>query len=484
MLVLWNPTESLNEFGPREKCAVFGAYSSTPDAARLTYYGLFALQHRGQEGSGIAASDGRIIREHKAEGLVPQVYSENIMQLINGAHIAIGHNRYGTSHGHKHSDYYLQPVHFYPDFALAHNGNIPCVKKMQSFLTSKNIDVSHKNDSQLIYDTIYVFFKQSGDMCDALTQAQEYFEGAYSLLMLTPTSLYAYRDPYGIRPLSLGVYDDNNFVIASETCAINTVQAQLVRDVKPGELIEISDKGLKTCQVVDGRETLDLFEFVYFARPDSYLYGHRVHEVRRRFGKLLGSHLKFNADVVVPVPDSAIPSAEGVSETTGVSYRHALIKNRYIARTFISPGEHLRDSMSEMKYNVISEAVKDKSVILVDDSIVRLNTIPRLVNRLYREGAREVHVAIASAPVLFPDFYGIDLAEQKKLVAAWHSLDEMKNLIGCASLTYLPYVEMIQAVGVDESMLYTGCFTGKYPTDLGDSGKLVGYDVKNRPDNK
>lgn len=463
----------------KEKCAVFGTYSRLPDAARTTYYGLFALQHRGQEGSGIAASDGRFIRTHKAEGLVPQVYSENIMQLINGANLAIGHNRYGTSHGEKTSDYYLQPVNFYPDFALAHNGNIPCTKKMVSFLSELGIETKYKNDSQLIYELIYYFFKKLGNMCDAMKQALLYFDGAYNLIMLTPTTLYAFRDPHGIRPLSVGLYDDGNYVVSSETCAINTVQAQLVRDVEPGELIEIDEQGLRSCQVVRGEKKLDIFEFVYFARPDSYLYGQRVHEVRRRFGQVLGKHLTLNADVVIPVPDSAIPAAEGVSETTGVLYRHALIKNRYIARTFISPGEHLRNSMSEMKYNVISEAVKGKRVILVDDSIVRLNTIPRLVKRLYSEGACEVHVAIASAPVLFPDFYGIDLAEQTKLVAAWHTIEEMREKIGCTSLTYLPYDEMIKAVGVDESLLYTGCFTGKYPTDLGESVKTVCYDVKN-----
>ena len=465
-----------------EKCAVFGAYSTHEEAARITYYGLFGLQHRGQDGSGIAVSNDRRVFGHKGEGLVAAVFSENVMRSLNGAHIAMGHNRYGTSHGERDSAYYLQPVSFYPDLALAHNGNIPCVRGMQNLLVSKGVDVSGKNDSQLMYETIYYFWnKYNRNMLLALREATKYFDGAYSLLMMTNDALYAFRDRHGIRPLSVGHYGENNFVFSSETCAIDTVQAQLVRDVEPGELIEVSCRGMSSWKLLEGNPKLDVFEFVYFARPESYLYGKRVNEVRRRFGQLLAGEIGMEADIVVPVPDSAIPAAEGLGGVMGLPISHALIKNRYIGRTFISPGAHLRDQMANMKYNVITEAVEGKRIVLVDDSIVRLNTMPRLVRRLMSAGSREVHVAVASSPVLFPDFYGIDLARQQDLAAAWKDIEELKEIIGCKSLTYLPYHKMIEAVDVDESMLYTGPFSGKYPIDLGEVGARVSYDVKNKP---
>lgn len=464
-----------------EKCGLFGVFGKTPDAARTTYYGLFGLQHRGQEGSGIVASNGEEMKCVTGEGLVTHVYTEESFAYLDDAHLAIGHNRYGTSFGKRPAAYYLQPVFFNDEFALAHNGNIPSLGKLIAFLHNHQVSIEDKNDSQLVYEAMVCLLKENLSVKEALERVITMFEGAYSFLMMTKDTLYAFRDENGIRPLSIGMYADGSYVVSSETCAINTVQAYLMRDVRPGELVEISKAGLKSHQLRKPKLHLDAFEFVYFARPDSYLYGKRVHEVRRGFGERLGRLMQHEADIVVPVPDSAVPAAEGIAEVTGIAYRHAMIKNRYIGRTFITPGENLRGSMAEMKYNLIEELVARKKVILVDDSIVRLNTLPRLVKNFVEAGALEVHIAVASPPVIFPDFYGIDLADQEQLVAAWMDVDELCARIGATSLTYLPYREMVEVIGVPEEQLYTGCFTGEYPTEIGDAKRDLRYDIKNIP---
>jgi amidophosphoribosyltransferase len=292
--------------------------------------------------------------------------------------------------------------------------------------------------------------------------------------------LIAVRDGYGIRPLSFGMYENNHYVFSSETCAINTVQADLVRDVKPGEMIVVSSGGMQSFQIVPGVQRLDVFEYIYFARPDSYLLGKRVNMVRQSLGRALYEIHPVDADVVIPVPDSAIPAAEGYSEASGIPLRHAFAKNRYVQRTFITPGERLRHSLSDMKYNIISEDVLDKRVVLMDDSIVRLTTAPRLVKRIRDAGAKEVHLMISSAPIRFPDFYGIDLPKQKDLGAAYHSIADIQKTVGADSLTYLPYESMIDAIGVPESQLYTGCFTGDYPIDLGERWDEVDLEVQKR----
>jgi amidophosphoribosyltransferase len=465
----------------REKCGIFGVYNGS-DAARLTFFGLYALQHRGQEGSGIAAANGKKILVHKGKGLVAHVYEEEDLQKLDGCHIAVGHNRYGTSGGV--SIEHIQPVSRHPEMVLAHNGNLPSINKLQDFLSDKVAIIDELNDSELMYEAIYYFYRQSGSLSGAVFNAFPYFKGAFSLLVMSRDELVAVRDEYGIRPLSLGEYADNHYVVSSETCAINTVQAKQVRDVKPGEMVVINKDGLRSVQIAESKQKLDVFEFVYFARPESYLLGKRVNEVRREFGKRLAQMKKIDADVVIPVPDSAIPSAEGYSEASGIPFRNALIKNRYIGRTFITPGEHLRGSMADMKYNTVSEVIEGKNVILVDDSIVRMNTAPKLVKRLRDAGAKKVHIMVSSSPIHFPDFYGIDLAKQKEIVAAYHSVEDICEMTGADSLTYLAFDEMIDAVGVPLDMLYTGCFTGDYPIDLGERWSEVDLEVKKRLEKK
>ncbi|MDQ3239033.1 MAG: amidophosphoribosyltransferase, partial [bacterium] len=362
----------------KEKCGIFGVYNGA-DAARLTFFGLYGLQHRGQEGSGISATDGKKIKTHKGLGLVPHVYEEKDLAALDGCHIAIGHNRYGTCGGEGLD--HVQPVSTHPEMVFAHNGNIPDVSKLQKFLADKVAIIDGLNDSELMFECIYYYYRQSGSLSGAMFNAFPLFEGAFSLLVMSRDELVVVRDQYGIRPLSIGVYENGVYMVSSETCALNTLQAKQIRDVKPGEMLVINKEGLRSVQLVEGKQKLDIFEFVYFARPESYLLGKRVNEVRREFGKRLAKVHSIKADIVVPVPDSGIPSAEGYSEVSGIPVRNALIKNRYIGRTFITPGEHLRGAMSDMKYNTVSEVIEGKDIILVDDSIVRLNTAPRLVKR-------------------------------------------------------------------------------------------------------
>jgi amidophosphoribosyltransferase len=458
----------------QEKCAVFGVFNGS-DAARQTFFGLFGLQHRGQESSGIAATDGKSIRLHKGKGLVSHVYSEDVIESFAGCHIAMGHNRYGTSGGEGH----YQPVSFYDDLVLAHNGNLPNVKALVDFCTEHNLNTRDLNDTELMYQAVSYFLHKGDTLADSIKQAFPLFTGAFSVLAMTKDSLVAVRDGYGIRPLSLGVYDNDHYVVSSETCAIDTVQAKILREVRPGEMIVIDKNGLRSEQLVAGIQKLDIFEYVYFARPESVMMGQRVYSVRKRLGEALAKISNFEADIVVPVPDSAVPAAEGYAEQRIIPLRHAIIKNRYIHRTFIMPSEYLRDRSADMKYNVVSEAVSGLRVVLVDDSIVRLNTAPRIVKRLFDAGAKEVHLMISSSPILFPDFYGIDLPAQNDLGAAHMTIEEMREKIGATTLTFLPYDLMVGAVGVPKENLYTGCFNGKYPIDIGERRNEFSYDVKN-----
>lgn len=460
-----------------EKCAVFGVFNGS-DAARQTFFGLFGLQHRGQEASGIAASNGERILWHKGLGLVSHVYSESDLQKLDGCHIAIGHNRYSTSGGADH----ILPVSFHDDMVLVHNGNLPSVTALSDFCKSRGIATAGCNDSELMYQAIYFYYHTGHSLADSVRLAYPLFTGAFSLLVMDRNTLVGVRDSFGIRPLSLGVYEGDHYVLSSETCAIDTIQAHTLRDVKAGEMVVIDANGLTSVQICEGKQMLDIFEFVYFARPESVLLGERVYSVRKRLGEALARIHKDEVDVVVPVPDSAVPAAEGYAEKRGIPMRMAIVKNRYIHRTFIMPSAFLRDKSANMKYNVVPEAVAGLRVVLVDDSIVRLNTAPRIVKRLFDAGAKEVHLVISSAPILFPDFYGIDLPAQKDLSAAHMSIEEMREKIGCTTLTFLPFDEMVGAIGVPKEQLYTGCFNGEYPIDLGERVGEFSYDIENRPE--
>lgn len=447
----------------QEKCAIFGVYGKGMQASRLTYFGLYALQHRGQESSGIASADGKKIHSHKSLGLVAQVYAEHHLKHLKG-HIAIGHNRYATSGA---SGEHVQPVASRNDIvALAHNGNLPTTQKLKKFLSTVGLYTKGHNDSELMHMLVKYFLVKKYSLEDALLESVPFFTGAYSLVVMTKNKLVALRDPYGIRPLCIGKLN-GGYIVASETCALDTVNAQFIRDVTPGEMVIFDEKGIRSITFAPANQKLDIFEFIYFARPDSTLMGKSVYKVRENLGKALAQEAKIDADVVIPVPDSAIPAAVGYARSLGLPCDHALTKNRYIGRTFIMPDQKLRDRGVEMKLNPIPELIRGKRVILVDDSIVRGTTSKKLVKMIRNAGAKEVHLLSSCPPVRFPDFYGINTPTQKELIASHATISQIKNFIGVDSLHYLSYDATIKAIGLSEEQLCTSCFTGVYPIDIG-----------------
>ncbi|HUD11930.1 MAG TPA: amidophosphoribosyltransferase [Candidatus Saccharimonadia bacterium] len=453
-----------------EKCGVFGAFVASRYAQRLTYYGLFALQHRGQESSGIATVVGGNLRRHAGEGLVAHVYDkDNLAELKSN--MAIGHNRYTTSGGNDDSQ--MQPIVDHgAGFALAHNGNIPSTMKLEQFLSERHVSFGGLNDSQLMAAAIGWYIRQGHKLPEAIELAWPLFTGAFSCVAMDVDSIVGFRDECGIRPLSLGRLEDG-FAIASETCAFDTVGAAFLRDIKPGELVTISTSGIKSKQVVKSRTALDIFEYVYFARPDSMIMGRKVNEVRRRMGQILAEEFPIKADVVIPVPDSAIPMALGYAQESGVQFDHGFIKNRYIHRTFIRPTQEMRERDVRVKLNPVPDVVMGKDVIVIDDSIVRGTTTAQIVDMLYGAGARTVHVLISSPPVKFPDFYGINTPDKDELIAARMTVEEIRRHIGAQSLGYLSYAGMVKATGWPKSKLCTSCFDGVYPIDIGDRAELV-----------
>ena len=448
----------------KEKCGVFGVYGHGHDVARETFFGLFALQHRGQESAGIVTSNGYELSAHKEMGLVTQAFREQDIDYLeaHGGFMAVGHVRYATS---KDSTIdYCQPL-TNEGLVFAHNGNLPITNKLEEFSSDKNIPYVHSNDSGMMSNVLNYYIERGAGIEDAIAESSPLFTGAYSLLMMSKDKLVAFRDQCGIRPLSLGKLN-SGYVIASETCAFDTVGATFIRDVEPGEMLVISEDGIKSHQLLEPNPKLDIFEFVYFARPDSMLLGQRVFEVRQRLGMLLAKEAPANADIVVGVPDSGIPMGLGYAKTSGLEFAEGLIKNRYIHRTFIQP-EGMRKQDAELKYNIIPEVVKGKRVVVVDDSIVRGTTQETLVKMFKRAGAKEVHIRIASPPDRYPGLYGIDTPTQHKLIAARMSVEQIKDFTGADSLQFLSYDSLIAATGMSEDYFDTSCFTGIYPIDIG-----------------
>lgn len=465
------PLQALDD-NLNEKCAVFGILGTSDlQAARLTFYGLWALQHRGQESSGISSSDGKKLYRHASEGLVSHVYREEDLEQLPGS-IAIGHNRYSTSGGvnNRHNQPFIDHE---LGFALAHNGNLPDCSKLIAFLKKHDIDGTELSDSGMMAASIGCYIKDGLSLQDAVKKAFPLFTGVFSAVAMDKDNLVAFRDECGIRPLSLGKLKDGSYVVASETCAFDTVGAEFVRDVEPGELLLINAKGLKSYQVATARPKLDIFELVYFARPDSMLVGKRVNEVRKEFGRELAREYPIEADVIVPVPDSAIPAAQGYAETSGIPFDMGLMKNRYIHRTFIRPTAELRERDLKMKLNPVIESIKDKRVILVDDSIVRGTTMRQVVAMLFEVGATEVHLMISSPPVRYPDFYGINTPHQADLMATRMTIDEMPAYLGATSVTFLSQEGMIRATGLPAERFSTSCFDGVYPIPLGERTKTI-----------
>jgi len=467
-------TSDMEEFN--EKCAVFGIIGPKAEdqtgleAARLTFYGLWALQHRGQESSGIASSDGSELYRHAAEGLVATVYREEDLEQLPG-HMAIGHNRYPTSGDI--GDCYNQPfVDEKHKIAFAHNGNLPDCSKLNDFLVERGIDMDNLNDSSMMTAAIGCYMDDGLDLVAAVKAAYPLFTGVFSAVIMDTKMLVAFRDRCGIRPLSIGTLE-GGYVVASETCAFDTVGAKFLRDVKPGELVAIDQNGVKAHQVVEGDQKLDIFEMVYFARPDSLLLGKRVDLVRQNFGRAMAREFPIEADVIVPVPDSGIPAALGYSQASNIPFEMALIKNRYIHRTFIRPTAQLRERDLKMKLNPVIELMKDKRVVLVDDSIVRGTTMRHLVSMVFEAGAKEVHLLITCPPVRYPDFYGINTPKQSELLSAYMTNAEVKDYVGATSLHFLSFDGMIEATGLPASTFSSSCFTGEYPISIGQRAEEI-----------
>ena len=458
----------------KEKCGIVGIYGVNLPVSRLAFFALFALQHRGQEASGITTSDGKKLHTHKGVGLVAQAYKERDIEKLQG-YIAIGHNRYSTSGGGA-LDHAQPVVNTDNSFALAHNGNLPSVKSLEKFLSEKKILKKNRTDSELISDALDFYTKKGVTLSAAVKKVFPLITGAFSLTLINKDTLIAVRDAYGMRPLALGKIG-KGYVFASETCALNTIGAKFVREVSPGEMIVINKNGLKSIRLAKATPKHDVFEYVYFARPDSVLNGKLIYDVRKNFGKYLAKECKLKVDAIVPVPDTATPVALGYSEVSGIPIEMALVKNRYVHRTFIEPDQKSRRNSIALKLIPLPQVLKGKKIAVIDDSIVRGHTCKRLVKTLFDAGAKEVHLLISSPPVRFPDFYGIDTPKQDELIASHKTIAEVCKFMGATSLHYLSLKSLIKSIGLRADHLSTSFFTGIYPIDIKERKSDVTYDV-------
>ena len=462
----------------REKCGVFGIYAPERDVSRATYFGLFALQHRGQESSGIAVVNGEHITCHKEMGLVNQVYNQDVLDLLKGK-AAIGHNRYSTTGGSTKCN--AQPLVFKRHFqrnralAIAHNGNLVNARELAELLrTEYDITPETTSDTEMMGLLLQEFYKH-GTMEDALLRVGDMARGAFSLVVLTSHAVYAMRDPWGVRPLSLGRIDKGHCV-ASESCAFPLIDAEYLREVEPGEVVRLDDNGITSWHMERKEPRKEcIFEYFYFARPDSLLRGREVYKMRFRMGKNLAQEAPVEADMVIGVPESGRPAAEGFSAESGIPVREGLVKNRYVARTFIQPMQSMRDSGVRMKYSPLGQTVEGKRIVLIDDSIVRGSTTRKIPQMLYEAGAKEIHMRISSPPIKYPDYYGIDFGDPEELIANKLSVEEIRRKIGVDSLHYLSIEGLVRATGLPREDFNLAYFTGEYPIEPPNGGKLGKY---------
>jgi amidophosphoribosyltransferase len=468
--------------GPREECGVVGVHAPGAPVARLAYVGLHALQHRGQESAGIAASDGSRLSLHKRLGLVSQVFDEETLARLerdgaeDRARTAIGHTRYSTTGSNSLPN--VQPVYASSDLGelmLGHNGNLTNATWLRDDLTEQGVEFTTASDTEVLAKLIA--HAPGRTWAQRVEQAFHRAIGAYTFTMLTERALVAARDPLGFRPLALGRLSAaspggaSGWAVASESAALDAMGAQFVRDVEPGEILTIDDEGVHSLRPAMGgkSERLCVFEFVYLARPDSVIGGRLLYEARLAMGRQLAIEQPADADLVIPVPDSAVPAAIGYAEHSGLPFREGLIKNRYVGRTFIQPAQRSREESVRMKFNPLPEVLANKRVVVVDDSIVRGTTTAPIVAMLRRAGAREVHVRIHSPPMQYPCYMGVDTGRRTELIAAANSLEEIQRLIGADSLGYLSQDGLLAAVGREtdgERRHCTACFDGRYPIDV------------------
>ncbi|MBN2247879.1 MAG: amidophosphoribosyltransferase [Coriobacteriia bacterium] len=461
-----------------EECGVFGVYARGEDVARLTYFGLHALQHRGQESAGIAVADGHSLMVVKNLGLVAQVFTESDLDSLQGD-LAVGHTRYSTTGASKKWEN-AQPMisAIGPNtIALAHNGNLVNTASLREQLQSLGVRFRSTTDSEVMVRLVDHFTQQHDSIRGGIRDAMRLMRGAYSVVMMSEQALYAFRDAHGVRPLCIGrLPEDRGWVFASETCALDIIGAEFVRNVNPGELIRVKDGVLEAEQAVPAeKRSLCVFEFVYFARPDSVISGRSVYESRRTQGMALAKTAPVEADLVIGVPDSGIPGAVGYAQASGIPYGEGLVKNRYVGRTFISPTQSLRQQGIRLKLNPLRHIIEDKRLLVVDDSIVRGNTSKKLVQLLRDSGAAEVHLRLTSPPVVWPCFYGIDTDTQDQLIASSHTVEQIAEFIGADSVAFLELEDLVASTGRPAGDLCTACFNGAYPIDIPDSlrrGKL------------
>jgi amidophosphoribosyltransferase len=464
---------------PEEACGVFGVYApeTTFDVAKLTYFGLYALQHRGQESAGIATLHKGDLFCHKDMGLVSQVFNEEILGQLPGE-IAVGHTRYSTTGSSLKEN--AQPVVLdtrLGKLALAHNGNLVNAVELRQHLIQREASFISSTDSEMIALTIADEVNQGKNWIQGAVSAFKLCEGAYSLVIATPDGLMGARDRNGIRPLVIGVLSKEDeahqrYVLSSETCGLDIIGAEYVRDVEPGELVWITDSGVASVMwTKEADKKLCIFEMIYFARPDSVMHDETLYSYRIRLGRQLARESFVDADLVIGVPDSGIPAAIGFSRESGLSYGEGLIKNRYVGRTFIQPTQSMREAGIRMKLNTLKDALQGKRIIIVDDSIVRGTTSKKIVQTLRDAGATEVHMRISSPPVTHPCFYGIDTDNQDQLIAATKSVKEIEARIGVDTLAYLSWEGMLEATQENTNSFCSACFTGDYPVTIPENVK-------------
>lgn len=461
-----------------EECGVFGVYAPNDDVARLTCFGLQALQHRGQESAGIAVGDGETVLAFKDLGLVTQVFDEASLSALKG-HVAIGHVRYSTSGGVESWEAAQPHISAIDEvlIALAHNGTLVNTNSLRAQLVDYGVTLRAGTDSEAAAKIIGEVTSSTHSLRDGIRKAMKMMRGAYAMVLSSPDSLYAFRDPNGIRPLVLGKLPDNRgWVVSSETCGLDIVGAEYVREVAPGEIIRINSEGISSQIAVEPeRRASCLFEYVYFARPDSVMDGISVYQSRRSMGRILAQEAPVDADLVLGVPDSGLPSAMGYAIESGIPYSDGIVKNRYVGRTFIEPTNEMRQMGIRVKLNPLSSVISGKRLIVIDDSVVRGNTSKKLVDMLKSAGAKEVHLRIVSPEVRWPCFYGIDTDTQDQLIAANMTNEEMCDFIGCDSLAFISVQGLHNAVCSEHEGFCDACFTGNYPVEIPDSIKAKSF---------
>ncbi|MBM2827018.1 MAG: purF [Dehalococcoidia bacterium] len=446
---------------PREACGIFGVYAPGEDVARITFFGLYALQHRGQESAGIASSDGGRIRVTTGMGLVSHVFDEEALGHMAGD-MAVGHTRYSTTGSSLlgNAQPFVVKGHL-GELTLAHNGNVVNAEYLQQELRGLGCVFQSSTDSEVI---AHLIANAPGrDWVEKIQQVIPRLEGAYSLVLMTKDALIGVRDPLGVRPLCLGKLN-GGWVLASETCALDHLGADFVREVEPGEVVYIDSKGVEShCNREPENRAFCIFEYIYFARPDSVLNSRLLYRARERMGERLADEHPVDADLVIATPDSAVPASIGYARRSGIPYSEGLIKNRYVGRTFIQPDQRIRDLGVKIKFNPMREVIEGQRLVVVDDSIVRGTTTPWVIAMLKKAGAKEVHMRISSPPIRHPCFFGIDMATRRELIAAHLSVGEIAERIGATSLGYLSLNGLIEAIGSPKAGFCTACLTGEYP---------------------